>query len=87
MEAPKYKLVRKRDGLVKIGPQVKWIEYDENNRYKNDHFNVGVGRSLIIGPFDGHLVWQTTSVKSFKILKDGTIKFKTLNSDYTLTKS
>lgn len=80
----KYKLVRERDGLTKQSKEIKWIEFDENGKYKDTHTEIGVGRSLIMSPFNQFFTWQTTLVTEIIALGEESIKFKTGNSTYEL---
>lgn len=82
----KYKLVRERDGLTKTSIAVKWIEFDENGKYKADFQEVAVGRSLLMSPFNLHFTWQTTLVTEILEEKENYIKFATENSVYKLFK-
>ena len=79
-----YKLVRERDGLVKQSKEIKWIEFDENGRFKADYQEPEVGRSLIMSPFNKSFTWQTTLVTEIIEQTQESIKFKTENSNYEL---
>ena len=80
----KYKLVRERDGLTKTSVDVKWLEFDENGRYKADFPQVAVGRSLLMSPFGPSFTWQTTPVTEIVEQREDYIKFNTENSSYEL---
>jgi len=80
----KYKLVRERDQLTKTSTNVKWLEFDENDRYPTVFSDIAVGRSLIMSPFNNPFTWQTTSVTEIVEQREGYIKFKTENSNYEL---
>jgi hypothetical protein len=80
----KYKLVRERDGLEKQSKEIKWIEYDENGRYKADYHEPAVDRSLIMSPFNAFFTWQTRVITEIVEQKEGYVKFKTENSNYEL---
>ena len=80
----KYKLVRERDQLTKTSRDVKWLEFDENGRYKADHKDIAVGRSLIMSPFGPSFTWQTTTVTEIVEQREDYIKFNTENSSYEL---
>ncbi len=83
----KWKLVRERDGLTKASADIRWIEFDENGRGKALHKYPAVGYSLIMSPFNEFFTWQTTSVTEILYVgEDGSVRFKTENSVYTLTK-
>ena len=81
---PKYKLVRERDGLTKTSVGVKWLEFNEDGRYKADFEDIAVGRSLLMSPFGPSFTWQTTPVTEIVEQKDKYVKFKTENSTYEL---
>lgn len=84
----KWRLVREGDGLNKKSKDITWIEWDEDGTFKEKHNEPGVGRSLLMSPFNHFFTWQTTSVT--KILAStpdlSYIKFKTGNSIYELFK-
>jgi len=80
----KYKLVRERDGLTNQSKEIKWLEFDENGRYKADYQEPEVGRSLIMSPFNAFFTWQTTIITEIVEQKEGYVKFKTENSNYEL---
>ena len=82
----KYKLVRERDQLTKTSAEVKWLEFDENGRYKADFEDIAVGRSLLMSPFSPSFTWQTTLVTEILEQREDFIKFRTENSDYELFK-
>ncbi len=79
-----YKLVRERDGLTKTSRAVKWLEFNEEGRYKADFEDIAVGRSLLMSPFGPSFTWQTTPVTEIVEQKDKYVKFKTKNSTYEL---
>ena len=81
---PKYKLVRGRDQLTKTSRDVKWLEFNEDGRYKADFKDIAVGRSLLMSPFGPSFTWQTTLVTEIVEQKEDYIKFRTENSDYEL---
>jgi len=83
---PKYKLVRERDQLTKTSRDVKWLEFDENGRYKADFSQIAVGRSLLMSPFGPSFTWQTTPVVEIVEKRHKYVKFKTENSNYELFK-
>ena len=83
---PKYKLVRGRDQLTKTSVAVKWLEFDEDGRYKADFEDIAVGRSLLMSPFGPSFTWQTTPVTEIVEQREDYIKFRTENSDYELFK-
>ena len=83
---PKYKLVRKRDQLTKTSVGVKWLEFDEDGRYKADFEDIAVGRSLLMSPFGPSFTWQTTLVTEIVEQREDYIKFRTENSNYELFK-
>ena len=81
-----YKLVRERDGLTKQSKDIKWLEFDEKGRYKADHKDIAVDRSLIMSPFNQFFTWQTTTITEIVEEREDYIKFKTQNSNYELWK-
>lgn len=85
-EERKYKLVRERDNLTKTSMDVKWLEFYEDGKFKQDFADIAVGRSLIMSPFNASFTWQTTLVTEIVEQREGYIKFKTENSNYELFK-
>ena len=83
---PKYKLVRERDQLTKTSVGVKWLEFNEDGRYKADFEDIAVGRSLLMSPFGPSFTWQTTLVTEIVEQREDYIKFNTENSVYELFK-
>jgi hypothetical protein len=83
---PRYKLVRERDGMLKTSRAVKWLEFNEEGRYKADFEDIAVGRSLLMSPFGPSFTWQTTPVTEIVEQREDYIKFKTENSNYELFK-
>jgi hypothetical protein len=83
-EEHKYKLVRERDGLTKTSKDIKWLEFNEEGRYKAEFEDIAVGRSLIMSPFNDFFTWQTTLVTEIVEQREDYIKFKTENSNYEL---
>lgn len=83
-QKPNYKLVRERDGLTKTSLAIKWLEFDEEGKYKADFQDIAIGRSLIMSPFNIYFTWQTTPVTEIVERKTKYIKFKTENSTYEL---
>lgn len=81
---PKYKLVRGRDQLTKTSVAVKWLEFNEDGRYKADFEDIAVGRSLLMSPFGPSFTWQTTLVTEIVEQREAYIKFNTENSSYEL---
>jgi hypothetical protein len=81
---PSYKLVRERDGLTKTSRAVKWLEFNEDGRYKADFEDIAVGRSLLMSPFGPSFTWQTTLVTEIVEQREDYIKFNTENSVYEL---
>lgn len=82
----KYKLIRERDSLTKTSLDIKWLEFDEDGRYKADFENIDVGRSLIMSPFNIYFTWQTTPVTEILSEEKNYIRFATENSIYELFK-
>jgi hypothetical protein len=85
-QKPNYKLVRERDGLTKTSVGVKWLEFDEDGRYKADFEDIAVNRSLLMSPFGPSFTWQTTLVTEIVEQREDYIKFNTENSVYELFK-
>jgi hypothetical protein len=81
---PKYKLVRERDGLTKTSVGVKWLEFNEEGRYKAGFEDIAVNRSLLMSPFGPSFTWQTTPVTEIVEQREDYIKFNTENSVYEL---
>jgi 3-phenylpropionate/cinnamic acid dioxygenase small subunit len=81
-----WKLVRERDGLTKQSEKVLWIEFDDSGRFRERYDEIGVGRSLLMSPFNDFFTWQTTTVTEIVEDRDDYIKFKTQNSNYELFK-
>lgn len=80
----KYKLVRERDQLTKTSLSVRWLEFDEDGKYKDGFDEIAVGRSLIMSPFNDFFTWHTTIVTEIVEQRDDYIKFNTENSVYEL---
>ena len=81
-----WKLIREGDGMTAQSKEVMWIEFNEEGRFKARHDEPGIGRSLIMSPFNDFFTWQTTPIVELLEETDVLIKFKTGNSCYTLTK-
>lgn len=81
---PKYKLVRERDGMLKTSADVRWLEFDEDGKYKDGFDSIAVGRSLLMSPFGPYFTWQTTLVTQIVEQREDYIKFNTENSCYEL---
>lgn len=81
-----YRLVREIDGLTKTSMAIKWIEFDEDGKYKADFQDIAVGRSLIMSPFNIYFTWQTTPVTEILSKEKNYIRFATENSIYELFK-
>lgn len=86
LEFAKYRLVRKKDKLTKLSVDVGWVEFDENNQFREKYNEIKIGRSLLMSPFNKYFTWQTTEVTEIIESKDDYIKFKTKNSIYELFK-
>lgn len=82
-----WKLVRERDGLTKTSEKVTWIEWDEDRRFKSQYNTPMVGLSLLMSPFNQFFTWQTTPITEILYAEEnGSVRFRTKNSVYTLTK-
>jgi hypothetical protein len=81
-----WKLVREHDGLTNQSKEVLWIEFGEDGRFKAKHEEPGVGRSLLMSPFNNFFTWQTTGVTEIVAATPNLdyVKFKTTNSTYEL---
>jgi hypothetical protein len=81
-----WKLVRERDGLTKQSKDIKWLEWNEQGKVREDHNEPAIGRSLLMSPFNDFFTWMTTDITEIVEEQDDYIKFKTRNSNYTLWK-
>ena len=86
-EKRNWKLVRERDGLTKTSTEVKWFEWDDFGKGIAMKDFPAVGYSLIMSPFNIYFTWQTTQITEILYMEeDGSVRFRTKNSVYTLTK-
>jgi hypothetical protein len=81
-----WKLVRERDGLTNQSKDIKWLEWNEEGRYRADHKEPAVGRALLMSPFNDFFTWMTTDITEIVEEREDYIKFKTRNSNYELWK-
>jgi hypothetical protein len=81
-----WKLVRERDGLINQSKEIKWLEWNDDGRFKAEHDKPAIGYSLIMSPFNQFFTWQTTVVTEIIEQKEDYIKFNTKNSVYELFK-
>ena len=83
-----WKLVRERDGLTNQSKDIKWLEWNEEGRVREDHNEPAIGRSLLMSPFNDFFTWMTTDITEIiESSEDGSyIKFNTRNSVYELFK-
>jgi hypothetical protein len=81
-----WKLVRERDGLTKQSKDIKWLEWNEQGKVREDHNEPAIGRSLLMSPFNDFFTWMTTDVTEIVEKREDYIKFRTLNSNYELWK-
>ena len=81
-----WKLVRERDGLTNQSKDIKWLEWNEENKFKDEHDKPAIGRSLLMSPFNQFFTWQTTSITEIVEEREDYIKFNTRNSVYELWK-
>jgi hypothetical protein len=79
-----FKLVRERDGLTHYSSKFRWIEWNEDSRYRSDHEDIAIGRSLMLDPHRMSYTWLTTVVTEIIEDRPDYIKFKTTNSTYEL---
>ena len=81
-----WKLVREHDGLVNQSKEIKWLEWNEEGKVRQDCTEPAVGRSLLMSPFNSFFTWMTTVITEIVEERDDYIKFKTQNSTYELFK-
>lgn len=81
-----WKLVREHDGLTNQSKDIKWLEWNEEGRFKAEHKEPAIGYSLIMSPFNQFFTWQTTPITEIVEQKEDYLKFKTRNSIYELHK-
>lgn len=81
-----WKLVRERDGLTKESKEVLWLEFKEDDTFKEKYKQPDMGRSLLMSPFNKFFTWQTTTITEIIEQRKDYIKFKTKNSNYELFK-
>jgi hypothetical protein len=83
-----WKLVRERDGLTNQSRDIKWLEWNEEGKVRQDCTEPAVGRSLLMSPFNNFFTWMTTDITEIvESSEDGSyIKFNTRNSTYELWK-
>jgi len=81
-----WELVRERDGLTKRSKDVKWIQYDLNGSYDSHHNKAEIGMSLLMSPFNHGFTWQTSAITEIIESGEDYVQFKTLNSNYKLSK-
>ena len=81
-----WKLVRERDGLTNQSKDIKWLEWNEEGKVREDHNEPAIGRSLLMSPFNNYFTWMTTDITEIVEEREDYIKFKTRNSNYELWK-
>jgi hypothetical protein len=81
-----WKLVRESDGLTNQSKEITWLEFDDEGKFKERHDEPGIGRSLLMSPFNQFFTWQTTPITEIVEQRDDYLKFKTQNSNYELSK-
>jgi hypothetical protein len=81
-----YKLVRERDGLTHHAREIGWIEFNEDDTFKEKHDEPAIGRSCMLDPHRFSFTWLTTNVTEIVEEREDYIKFKTRNSNYELFK-
>lgn len=79
-----YKLTRVNDNLVKESDRIRFINFNEQGRFKDWFNTIEVGRSLLISPFNSFFTWQTTLVTEVLENTLSLVRFKTQNSEYKL---
>ena len=85
-ENTKWKLVREKDNLIKYSEKIMWLEWNEDNTFKEKHDYIKEGYSLMMSPFNREFTWQTTRVTKIIEEDESHIKFETQNSNYILYK-
>lgn len=82
----KYKLLRERDHLIKLGRTLRYVEWNEDGTFKKAHEKPQIGYSVILDPDRIEFTWLTTPITEItKESEDGSyLKFKTENSVYEL---
>lgn len=72
----------------RVSNEILWIEFNEDDTFKEKYDEPKVGRSLLMSPFNDFFTWQTTSI--LEIIKEDYsqqrkyVKFRTKNSIYEL---
>lgn len=79
-------LKRPADGLIKHSEKVLWIEWNESGGFDSKHEEPGIGRSLVMSPFNHMYTWLTTPITEIISQAEDKIEFKTENSHYILVK-
>jgi len=81
-----YKLTKPNDpSFLKTGEKVKWIEWDNEGRFKESFDEPAIDRSLIINHhFGAMFTWQTTPITEIVEQNENEVVFKTKNSLYKL---
>ena len=79
-----YRLVRKKDGLVKQSKKVCYLSFFENGTFRKKHYKAKIGRCLLMSPFSRYFTWQTTLITKIIEEKKNYIRFTTENSEYEL---
>ena len=71
--------------FAKQSKDIRWVEYDENQRGKEMHLNPKIGYGLFMSPFDEFFfTWRTTEVTEIIEETENSVHFKTSNSEYKL---
>ncbi len=79
----KYRLVRKKDGLIKEGNHATWVKWKDGEAVSNSA-EIKIGDTLLMGPFNPAFLWHTTHVTEIIENTRGYIHFMTKNSEYEL---
>lgn len=63
---------------------VMWVEWNEDDTFKDNHNEPAIGRSLIMSPFNPFFTWKTSRITEILEEGEGYVKFRTVNSLYEL---
>jgi len=80
----KFELIRREDGLLNVGRDFRFIEWDEFDHIKEYHKDIQIGRSVVIDPKMSGYKWMTSPITEIIENKKDKLVFRTENSTYTL---